>query len=181
MVKNIIIKRFFSVVLVLITVALFSASSQNYNPTFGYKKNMTLEQRKDEVIGIFYRLPDWLDKYEFLIKISKELLPFPENKKNEDNQLMTCISRVWIICEEQDGKLNFTGDADMVMDQALLALLMGVCSGCTAEEIVNDDFSFIDTIGIKEDLAPSRIKDLNAMIAKVKLFAKEQYNWELSK
>ena len=69
----------------------------------------------------------------------------------------------------------------MVMDQALLALLMGVYSGCTAEEIVNDDFSFIDTIGIKEDLAPSRIKDLNAMIAKIKLFAKEQCDWELSK
>ncbi len=132
---------------------------------------MTLEEKKQEVIDDFSVYEEWLDKYEYLIELGKSLEPFPEEKKTEDRLIKGCQSRVWLDSELRDGRLFFQADSDAIITKGIIALLIGVYSGRTREEIAADDFGFVSEIGLKENLSPTRANGLVSMIARIKELA----------
>lgn len=132
---------------------------------------ISLEEAKQEVVDNFSMFEEWLDKYEYLISLGKELSPFPEEMKTEDRLIKGCQSRVWLDCSERDGRLWFSADSDAIITKGIIALLTGVYSGRTAEEIASDDFAFLEGIGLKENLSPTRANGLVSMIAKIKEYA----------
>jgi cysteine desulfuration protein SufE len=133
---------------------------------------MSLEERKQQVIDDFSLYDEWLDKYAYLIDLGKNLAPFPEEQKTEDNQIKGCQSRVWLISELRDGCLYFQADSDAVITRGIISLLVGVYSGCTREEISADDFGFLEEIGLKENLSPTRANGLVSMVERIKEMAK---------
>ena len=116
---------------------------------------------------------EWLDKYEYLIELGKNMEPFPEEKKTEDRLIKGCQSRVWLDCEERDGRLWFTADSDAIITRGIISLLIGVYSGRTPEEIAGDDFGFLEEIGLRENLSPTRANGLVSMIETIKAKARE--------
>lgn len=129
---------------------------------------MTLEEKKQQVIEDFGQFDEWLDKYEYLIELGKNLEPFPEDKKTEDRLIKGCQSRVWLDCENRDGRLWFTADSDAIITKGIISLLIDVYSGCTPEEIAGDDFAFLEEIGLRENLSPTRANGLVSMIETIK-------------
>jgi cysteine desulfuration protein SufE len=129
---------------------------------------MTLEEKKQQVIEDFGQFDEWLDKYEYLIELGKGLQPFPEDKKTEDRLIKGCQSRVWLDCEKRDGRLWFTADSDAIITKGIISLLIDVYSGCTPEEIAGDDFAFLEEIGLRENLSPTRANGLVSMIETIK-------------
>ena len=133
---------------------------------------MTLEEKKQEIIEEFSLYEEWLDKYEYLIELGKNLAPFPEEKKTEDRLIKGCQSRVWLDSELRDGSLYFMADSDAVITRGIISLLIGVYSGRPAQEIAADDFAFVSEIGLKENLSPTRANGLVSMIERIKEIAK---------
>ena len=131
----------------------------------------TIKEIQTEIIEEFEMFDDWMQKYEYLIDLGKELLPIEEQYKTEDNLIKGCQSRVWLHAQQQDGKINYTADSDAIMTKGIIAILIRVLSGQKAEEIVSADLSFIDTIGLKEQLSATRANGLVSMIKKIKLYA----------
>lgn len=131
----------------------------------------TLQQVKEEVIESFSMFDEWLDKYEYLISLGKDLEPFPEELKTDDKLIKGCQSRVWLNCNEQDGKLFFTADSDAIITKGIISLLISVYSGRPAVEIASDDFDFVEKIGLRENLSPTRANGLVSMISKIKEYA----------
>lgn len=129
---------------------------------------MTLEEKKQQVIEDFGQFDEWLDKYEYLIELGKGLEPFPEEKKTEERLIKGCQSRVWLDCEKRDGRLWFTADSDAIITKGIISLLIDVYSGCTPEEIAGDDFAFLEEIGLRENLSPTRANGLVSMIETIK-------------
>ena len=103
-----------------------------------------------------------------MIERGKSLQDYPEEKKTEDRRIKGCQSRVWLDCELKDGRLYFTADSDAIITKGIISLLIGVYSGRTASEIAGDDFSFVDAIGLKENLSPTRANGLVSMIETIK-------------
>lgn len=132
---------------------------------------MTLEEKKQEIIEEFSLYDEWLDKYEYLIELGKNLAPFPEDKKTEDRLIKGCQSRVWLDSELRDGRLWFQADSDAVITKGIISLLIGVYSGRTAAEISADDFGFVREIGLKDNLSPTRANGLVSMIDRIKEIA----------
>ena len=132
---------------------------------------MSLEEKKQQVIDDFSIYDEWLDKYEYLIELGKNLEPFPEEKKTEEYIIKGCQSRVWLDSEERDGRLYFTADSDAIITKGIISLLIGVYSGCTKEEIAADDFGFVAEIGLKDNLSPTRANGLVSMIERIKEMA----------
>ena len=132
---------------------------------------MSLEEKKQQVIEDFSIYDEWLDKYEYLIELGKNLEPFPEEKKTEEYIIKGCQSRVWLDSEERDGRLYFTADSDAIITKGIISLLIGVYSGCTKEEIAADDFGFVAEIGLKDNLSPTRANGLVSMIERIKEMA----------
>ena len=128
----------------------------------------SLQEAKQSIIDDFSMYDEWLDKYEYLIELGKNLAVFPEAKKTEDRLIKGCQSRVWLDCELKDGRLYFTADSDAIITKGIISLLIGVYSGRTASEIAQDDFSFVDAIGLKENLSPTRANGLVSMIETIK-------------
>ena len=128
----------------------------------------SLQEAKQSVIDDFAMYEEWLDKYEYLIELGKSLQDYPEEKKTEDRLIKGCQSRVWLDCELKDGRLYFTADSDAIITKGIISLLIGVYSGRTASEIAQDDFSFVDAIGLKENLSPTRANGLVSMIETIK-------------
>ena len=128
----------------------------------------SLQEAKQSVIDDFEMYDEWLDKYEYLIELGKSLQDYPEEKKTEDRLIKGCQSRVWLDCELKDGRLYFTADSDAIITKGIISLLIGVYSGRTASEIAQDDFSFVDAIGLKENLSPTRANGLVSMIETIK-------------
>ena len=137
---------------------------------------MTLEEKKQEVIDDFSVYEEWLDKYEYLIELGKSLEPFPEEKKTEDRLIKGCQSRVWLDSELRDGRLYFQADSDAIITRGIIALLIGVYSGRTLEEIAGDDFGFVEEIGLKDNLSPTRANGLVSMIETIKSMAAKNLN-----
>ena len=133
--------------------------------------DMTLEEKKQQVIEDFSLYDEWLDKYEYLIELGKSLAPFPEEKKTEDRLIKGCQSRVWLDSELRDGRLYFSADSDAIITKGIISLLIDVYSGRTPEEIAADDFGFVADIGLKENLSPTRANGLVSMIDQIKALA----------
>ena len=134
---------------------------------------MSLEESKQSIIDDFSMFDEWLDKYEYIIELGKKLDSFPENKKTDDRLIKGCQSRVWLDWEVKDGKLYFTADSDAIIMKGIISLLISVYSGRSAEEIAGDDFSFLEKLGLKENLSPTRANGLESMVETIKRAAKE--------
>ena len=132
---------------------------------------MTINEAQDEIIGEFSVFDEWLDKYEYLIELSGSLPAIGEEHRNEQYLIRGCQSRVWVDAELRDGKIYFTADSDAIITKGIIALLIRVLSGRTPQEIVGSDLYFIDRIGLRENLSPTRANGLLAMIKQMKLYA----------
>ncbi|WP_315448927.1 SufE family protein [Segatella salivae] len=132
---------------------------------------MTINEAQDEVIEEFNDFTDWMDKYQLLIDLGGELNVLGEQYKNDDNLIDGCQSRVWIQCDVKDGQLFFTADSDALIVKGIIALLIKVLSGHTAKEILDADLYFIDRIGLKDHLSPTRSNGLLAMVKRIKSYA----------
>ena len=135
--------------------------------------NVTLEQAENEVVETFSMYEEWLDKYEYLIDLGKNLEPYPEEKKTDDRLIKGCPSRVWLDYRMDGGRLYFNADSDAIITKGIISLLIGIYSGRTPKEISGSDFSFIEKIGLKENLSPTRANGLASMIATIKAAAME--------
>ena len=133
--------------------------------------DMTLEEKKQQVIEDFSTYDEWLDKYEYLIELGKGLDALPEDKKTENNLIKGCQSRVWLDSELKDGRLYFSADSDAIITKGIISLLVNIYSGSTPEEIVADDFGFVEEIGLRENLSPTRAGGLASMIQTIKKIA----------
>ena len=132
---------------------------------------MTINEAQDEVIEEFNDFTDWMDKYQLLIDLGGDLNALGEPYKNDDNLIDGCQSRVWIQCDVKDGQLFFTADSDALIVKGIIALLIKVLSGHTAKEILDADLYFIDRIGLKDHLSPTRSNGLLAMVKRIKSYA----------
>ena len=128
----------------------------------------TLQEQQAEVVEDFSMYDEWLDKYEYLIDLGRRLEPFPEELKTDDRLIKGCQSRVWLDTREEDGRLYFRADSDAIITKGIISLLIGVYSGATPEEIVEDDFGFVGEIGLRENLSPTRAGGLASMIDTLK-------------
>lgn len=133
----------------------------------------TLEEAKQSVIDDFSMYDEWLDKYEYLIDLGKSLEVYPESEKTEDKLIKGCQSRVWLDWRLEDGKLYFKADSDAIITKGIISLLISVYSGRTPQEIAADDFGFINLIGLKENLSPTRANGLVSMIETIRAVALE--------
>lgn len=131
----------------------------------------TLQEIKEEVIESFSMYDEWLDKYEYLIELGKNLDSYPEEEKTEEKLIKGCQSRVWLDSRVESGKIYFRADSDAIITKGIISLLISVYSGRTASEIASDDFSFIENIGLKENLSPTRANGLVSMISTIKKIA----------
>ena len=132
---------------------------------------MTINEAQDEIIGEFSVFDEWLDKYEYLIELSGSLPAIGKEHRNEQFLIRGCQSRVWVDAELRDGKIYFTADSDAIITKGIIALLIRVLSGRTPQEIVDSALYFIDRIGLRENLSPTRANGLLAMIKQMKLYA----------
>lgn len=132
---------------------------------------MTLQETQAQIIEDFSMYDEWLDKYEYLIELGKNLESFPEELKTEDRLIKGCQSRVWLDARMEDSKLIFSADSDAIITKGIISLLISVYSGRTTEEIVSDDFSFIDSLGLRENLSPTRANGLASMIETIRTIA----------
>ena len=133
----------------------------------------TLEEAKKAIVEEFSMYDEWLDKYECLIELGKNLEPYPEEGKTEDKLIKGCQSRVWLDSRIEDGKLYFKADSDAIITKGIISLLISVYSGRGPAEIAADDFGFINEIGLKENLSPTRANGLVSMIERIKELARE--------
>lgn len=137
------------------------------------QENKSLQEAENEVVDTFSMYDEWLDKYEYLIDLGKNLEAYPEECKTEDKLIKGCQSRVWLDYKVQDGRIYFKADSDAVITKGIISLLISVYSGRTPEEIASSDFGFIEKIGLKENLSPTRANGLASMIATIKAVALE--------
>lgn len=131
----------------------------------------TLKEIQSEIVEDFSLYDEWLDKYEYLIELGKKLPAYPEEKKTEDRLIKGCQSRVWLDYRVENGRIDFSADSDAIITKGIISLLISVYSGRSAEEIAGDDFSFLDRIGLKENLSPTRANGLVSMIDTIKAAA----------
>ena len=132
---------------------------------------MTINEIQDEIIDEFSGLDDWMDKYQLLIDLGNEQEPLDEKYKIESNLIDGCQSRVWLQADYVDGKLNFTAESDALIVIGIVALLIRVLSGHTPQEILDADLYFIEKIGLKEHLSPTRSNGLLAMVKQMRVYA----------
>lgn len=131
----------------------------------------SINEIQDEVVDEFADLDDWMDKYQMLIDLGNDLEALDEKYKNEQNLIDGCQSRVWLQCDYRDGALWFTADSDALIVKGIIALLLRVVSGHTPREIIDADLYFIERIGLREHLSPTRSNGLLAMVKQVKAYA----------
>ena len=132
---------------------------------------MTINEQQDEVIEEFEGFSDWMDKYQMLIDLGNDLEPLDAKYKTEQNLIDGCQSRVWLQADYVDGQIVFTADSDALITKGIIALLIQVLSGHTPSEIANADLYFIDRIGLKEHLSPTRSNGLLSMVKQICMYA----------
>lgn len=132
---------------------------------------MTIEESQQEIIEEFSEMDDWMDRYQLLIDMGEEQTPLPTEEKNESNLIDGCQSRVWIVCNEQDGRLHFRAESDALIVKGIIALLIRVINDHTPQEILDAKLHFIDDIGLREHLSPTRSNGLLAMIKQINFYA----------
>ena len=132
---------------------------------------MTINEVQDEVIEEFSGLDDWMDRYQLLIDLGNEQEPLADEYKTESNLIDGCQSRVWLQADYPDGQLQFRAESDALIVKGIVALLIRVLSGHTPQEILDADLYFIDRIGLREHLSPTRSNGLLAMMKQMKAYA----------
>lgn len=132
---------------------------------------MTINELQDQITEEFALFDDWIDKYNYLIDLGKTLPAIDPKYKTNDYIIEGCQSKVWLHPSFENGIINFTADSDAIITRGIVALLVRVLSGRTPEEIMNADLYFIDKIGLKQNLSPTRSNGLLAMVRQVKLYA----------
>lgn len=132
---------------------------------------MTINEAQDEVIAEFEDFTDWMDRYQMLIDLGNELAPLAEQYKSDSNLIDGCQSRVWVQCDYREGRLVFTADSDALITKGIIALLIRVLSNHTSKEIVDADLYFIDKIGLREHLSPTRSNGLLSMVKQIRMYA----------
>ena len=132
---------------------------------------MTLTEVQDQIIDEFSVFDEWLDKYDYLIDLSKELPVIDEKHRTDQYVIKGCQSRVWVDARMEDGKIYFSADSDAIITKGIIALLIRMLSGRAPQEILDCDLYFIDRIGLRENLSPTRANGLLAMIKQMKLYA----------
>jgi cysteine desulfuration protein SufE len=132
---------------------------------------MTINEIQDELIGDFAFFDDWMEKYEYIIQLGKELPIIDPIYKKEEYLIKGCQSQVWLHAELVDGKVIFTADSDAIITKGLVSLMVKVLSGHTPEEIAKCDLYFINKIGLQEHLSPTRANGFLSMVKQMKLYA----------
>lgn len=133
---------------------------------------MTINEKQDELIEDFAFYEDWMEKYEYIIQLGKELPLIDEKYKTEDYIIKGCQSKVWLHPDMNgQGKVDFAADSDAIITKGLVSLMVKVLSGHTPKEIADADLYFIDQIGLKDHLSPTRANGLLAMVKQMKLYA----------
>ncbi len=134
---------------------------------------MAINEIQDEIIEEFEMFDDWMDRYNLIIDYAKELKahPMPEADKNDQNKIDGCQSTVWFTCRMEDGKIYYNGDSDAILVKGIVGMLLHVLSGHTPKEIIDADLYFIDRIGLREHLSPTRSNGVAAMLKQMRLYA----------
>ena len=134
---------------------------------------MSINEKQDEIIEEFESFDDWMDRYQLIIDYANELKknPMPVEDKIDRNKIDGCQSTVWFTARMEDGKILFNGDSDALLVKGIVALLLAVLSGHTPQEILKADLYFIDRIGLREHLSPTRSNGVAAMLKQMKLYA----------
>lgn len=140
---------------------------------------MTIKEVQENIIEEFSMFSEWMDKYEYLIEIGNELKPYDEKNKTKSNLIEGCQSRVWLNAEYKNGFIEYTAESDAIITKGIIALLMRIYSERTPNEILESELFFLEKIGLKENLSPTRANGLVAMIKQIKAYAlafKVKYN-----
>ena len=132
---------------------------------------LTINEIQDEIIEEFSGLDDWMDRYQLLIDMGSEQEPLPDSDKVEQNLIDGCQSRVWLVCDEKEGRLYFRAESDALIVKGIVMLLIRVLSGHTPDEILDADLYFIEKIGLREHLSPTRSNGLLAMLKQMRAYA----------
>ena len=132
---------------------------------------MTIKEAQDEIIADFELFGDWMEKYEYIIQLGRELPLIEEQYKTEDNLIKGCQSRVWLHADYRDGQLLFTADSDAAITKGLVSMIIRVLSGHTPVEIAGAEIYFIDAIGLRSHLSSTRSNGLLSMLKQIKLYA----------
>jgi len=133
---------------------------------------MSIIELQDEIVEEFNFFDDWMEKYEYIIDLGKELLPFNEAYKTEENRIKGCQSQLWIHIDNKNGNLHFTADSDAIITKGIAALILRPIEGKSIKEIADYNFDFVDEIGLKEHLSMTRSNGLSSMIERISTFAK---------
>ena len=131
----------------------------------------TIKELQDEVIEEFSDFEDWMDKYQLLIDLGNEQEPLAPKYKNDQNLIDGCQSRVWLQADLVDGKVEFQAESDALIVKGIIALLIKVVSGHTPDEILENELYFIEAIGLKDHLSPTRSNGLLAMVKQMRMYA----------
>lgn len=129
---------------------------------------MSIQEVQEEIVNDFSAFEEWMDKYEYIIELGKSLPIIDSSEKIDSNLIKGCQSRVWVHTSFEDGKLFFTADSDAIITKGIISLLIKVYNGRTSSEILSSDLSFIDRIGLKENLTPTRTNGLLSMIEQIR-------------
>lgn len=132
---------------------------------------MTINEEQDRIIEDFEFFGDWDDKYEYIIQLGKDLPKIDEQYKRDENLIKGCQSRVWLHAEYKDGLVNFTADSDAMITKGLVSLMISVLSDHTPKEIADAEIYFIDRIGLRSHLSPTRSNGLLSMLKQMKMYA----------
>lgn len=132
---------------------------------------MKIKDIQEEIVDEFSMFDDWMERYEYIIELGKNLPLIKEEFKTENNLIKGCQSKVWLQGEKNDDKIVFTADSDAILTKGIIAILIRTFSNQTAKDILEADMSFIDEIGLKEHLSPTRANGLVSMIKNIKMYA----------
>ncbi|MET7028862.1 SufE family protein [Sediminicola luteus] len=132
---------------------------------------MSIKEIQEEIVDEFSMFEDWMQRYEYMIELGKSLPMIEEQYKTDDNIIKGCQSKVWVHAELQDDKLVFTADSDAIITKGIIAILIRVFSNQKPKDIMEADTQFIDEIGLKEHLSPTRANGLVSMIKQLKMYA----------
>jgi len=132
---------------------------------------MSIQEIQDEIIADFELFGDWMEKYEYIIQLGKDLPLIDDQYKTDNHLIKGCQSRVWLHADYKDGKIDFTADSDALITKGLVSMVIKVLSGHAPKEIVDADIYFIDAIGLRNHLSPTRSNGLLSMLKQIKLYA----------
>jgi len=132
---------------------------------------MKIREIQDEIVDEFSMFDDWMERYEYIIELGKKLPLIKEEFKTENNIIKGCQSKVWLQGEQTDDKIIFTADSDAILTKGIIAILIRTFSNQKASDILEADLNFIDEIGLKEHLSPTRANGLVSMIKNIKMYA----------